>query len=100
MFCCRTLEGWVQDAGHRGVAFIAQHEENYRGFFIQARACDFPEHEKLSSIPTGVDLPPISIRSELGIQFCPFCGSPLEKVISDNIREFDQLAEQHAKYVA
>jgi len=93
-YCCDNFKRWVQSAGVRGFSAVAQSDCGYRFFCLQARGCDKQDEPKMKNIPKGLDIPnPLTIAMQVGIQYCPFCGTQLATFIAEAGDEFQVLAD-------
>jgi hypothetical protein len=73
-FCCRAFEYWHGMAGTRGFgAFAAEMQGAAATFIIQHRALDSDGN------PPAFTASPLSLVSDLVIQFCPWCGVKLDE---------------------
>jgi hypothetical protein len=73
-YCCRAFEYWHGMAGMRGFgAFAAQIGSTPASFIIQHRALDSD-----ASAP-AFSSSPLSLVSDLVVQFCPWCGVKLDE---------------------
>lgn len=69
-WCCATFEGHFENAGHRGLAVFFAAGEARPMFVLQVRAVE--------GDPEGLTFDgPISLVTETGLQFCPWCGRHL-----------------------
>jgi hypothetical protein len=82
-WCCKVFEGWFQQAGQRGLAVFASTEGSHPAFILQFRALS--PGKSLSHTES-----PVSLVSDVQIQFCPWCGANLEKTYVKNIRDLDR----------
>lgn len=73
-WCCSVFQGWYENGGQRGMAIAAKHTgQNTIKFFLQSRAID----GGVSKLPI-TDFP-ISVITQLGIDYCPWCGRELQR---------------------
>ena len=74
-WCCAAFQGNYEAAGRRGLSIVAEKSE-FRGiqFTIVARAVNDCDRERLPATPV-----PITLETETGIQFCPWCGCTLRE---------------------
>jgi len=86
-YCCGNFKESVEMVGSKGLSIIPEHIEefNLNFFVIQYRNYDIG-HE--------IEVKTLSIGNQ-AIHFCPWCGSNLSKLISDNLKEFIELAEKN-----
>ena len=95
MYCCDVLKGWISGAGEKGISVLARSEDEIRSFYLQARACDKDKEDLLKNIPKDCQIPRLGIVMQMGIQYCPFCGTLLKSLIGLHEEEFDALAKAH-----
>jgi hypothetical protein len=72
-WCCVGFEAAYQAAGERSIAVIVDEDQGEPEFFLQSRAVDAGDEQKIDAVV------PISLVIENGIQFCPWCGRSLHK---------------------
>ena len=74
-FCCRGFEWHFGYAGARGfsVLSVGKFYKDETAFFLQHRALD------IGAEPPAFAPSPLSLVSDLVIQFCPWCGTKLEE---------------------
>ncbi len=95
MFCCDLFKGLATNAGKRGISVIAHAESGYNGFFLQARMCDRIDESRMTNIPKGCEVPkPLTVAMQVGLKYCPFCGSNLGPLIANYKDEFDEFADK------
>ena len=99
MFCCRGLEILVDNAGLTGVAVLVYHISGEFIFNIQARSVSNEVESKLQDVPAVLhEEYHISIYSNIGLNYCPFCGTRLQSLINSSTRkDFEALAKKHRK---
>src|SRR5258708_25252970 len=97
MFCCVVFKNALLEAGRKGISILCRNDNRIRCFYLQARACDIDEEEKMKNLPRDCDIPKLRIVEQTGIQFCPFCGTKLDLIIAENQGEFDELAKAHER---
>jgi hypothetical protein len=98
--CCDVLDGLINNAGKDDYAVLAKSFGEYRFFVLQSRACRMDEELLFRNVPKEMSLPrPLHLVTQVGIQFCPFCGRSLAELIRENQIEFDRLSEEHYKMV-
>lgn len=84
-FCCRAFEHWNGAAGTRGFGlFAAESEQGPAMFLIQHRALD------ADTRPPEFSPSPLSLVSDLIIQFCPWCGTRLDQFYRDTQAQIDR----------
>lgn len=68
-FCCAGFEGMSDAAGKRGIGVFAEEEvAGQPSFFIQFRALD------PGDVPAFSTAFPLSLITQTGLAFCPWCG--------------------------
>lgn len=77
---------------------------DHRGFRLQTRALDADveaaEVERILSLPPDArGTANVALHTQIGIIFCPFCGSKLSRLIASNQNAFDALAADHAQFM-
>jgi len=83
-WCCAAFEGHFQMAGLRGFGvFTAPGLDAKPAFILQHRVVDLG-----SPYPRGEH--PLSVVSDVQIQFCPWCGARLQKQYHDQIHALDR----------
>jgi len=71
-WCYQPFQGYFDKAGHRGLAVVVDRDsEGIARFVIQHRSIDVESEQ-----PTSIDVP-MSLVSEVQIQYCPWCGQRL-----------------------
>lgn len=74
-WCCMAFEGHYMQAGSRGFTIlIGRNSAGKPQFVLQHRALDKGAEGSVKS-----DEAPISVVSDVVIQYCPWCGRRLEK---------------------
>jgi hypothetical protein len=100
MYCCKGLEILVDNAGSRGLSVLVYNTAGGFVFNIQARAISKESEEELLQSPTSLPLDEknVSIASNIGLNYCPYCGTHLQSLINPNTRkDFELLALRHKK---
>jgi hypothetical protein len=78
-WCCAQFEGWHSQSGQRGLGvFVKRSLDESKMFVLQHRAAD------PGVIVTTEPLAPVSLITDIGIQYCPWCGVRLEKWYGKN----------------
>ena len=94
--CCDRFQWLVNEAGTAGLSIIVRHVGHEYGFFLQGRACDADQEQTLQHIISSIVVPQsLRIVTQQGIQFCPFCGTPLIEVMHANANELCVVAPIH-----
>jgi len=99
--CCGPFGALVDEAGIRGLSIVASRVGQARGFRLQTRA--FDAATEASEIARRRSLPveyrgnaKIALHAQIGMRFCPFCGTDLQELIRANEPAFDELSARHA----
>jgi len=72
-WCCERFNNLFSEAGERGFAILVEKNTFGLTFLIQCRSV-----KEISDKPLNLNQP-ISLVSETGILYCPWCGVRLEK---------------------
>ena len=84
-WCCKVFQGWFQEAGKRGFGvFARERRDSTASFILQFRALDPGK-----SGPAYTESP-MSLVSDIHIQFCPWCGANLCNTYDSSLRELDR----------
>ena len=76
-WCCVSFKSLYEGAGHRGFAILVEQDETLGPLFIwQHRAVEQQDEKKLQAWKTDF---PVSLVSDTGLLFCPWCGKNLRK---------------------
>jgi hypothetical protein len=83
-WCCKAFQWSFEEAGKRGFSIIATRDgEGHVRFLLQHRVADLGNELQVKG--TGF---PVSLVSQSGIQFCPWCGHKLSKWYKNIMDEF------------
>jgi len=95
-FCCQGFQNLISNAGKRGLAAIVVRRPLARlDFLLQGRGVAYEDEASLGpNHPLPVRL---TISANLGLQYCPFCGYRLQKLIEKSPEPFEALAKEHQK---
>ena len=93
-FCCPGLQNSIQAAGQRGMAIIVVNTLGKTRLLFQSRGIAFDDLGKMRPMPDAPDVK-INVSSEIGLQYCPWCGKRLEKLLNASPEVFAGLAERH-----
>jgi hypothetical protein len=97
-YCCTGLRNLVACAGGRGNAVVVWLDSSGEPrLLLQSRGVSFDDQSKLR--PADVDVK-VNLSAEIGMRYCPLCGSLLEQVINENRGFFQKLAKAHERFVA
>jgi hypothetical protein len=85
-WCCIGFENMLGQAGRRGPAILvdASREHEPPRFFVQFRAVAQGTN---AHFPDDV---PISLVTEIGIKFCPWCGMSLAQFYAASARQLSR----------
>ena len=95
-WCCQTFKGWYDEAGKRGLGLLVGRSStnNDPYFLIQHRVVDSGLEKSV------VSANPVSVVSQIGILFCPWCGQNLravyKKVVDELARPDLEISPSHS----
>ena len=95
MFCCQGFEHLVRDAGKRGLAALARNTADGIRFVLQSRGVDFTDEQRI-----GTSAVNLNVAVDVGLRFCPFCGTKLKELVERDPVAFMDLARQHEKFLS
>jgi len=84
-WCCSQFQGWNSEAGRRGLGVFAMRSPDGQPFFV----LQFRATEPNVSVTTD-PVSPVSLVSEVGIQFCPWCGIRLLDSYRNNLTALER----------
>lgn len=84
-WCCAQFQGLHSEAGMRGMGVFARRSVDGAAYFVLQNRATEP-NVSVSTTP----LAPISLVSEIGIQFCPWCGVRLLEHYRDEIASLER----------
>jgi len=102
MFCCDGMKSLIANAGQRGISVLVYNTSSGFRFNIQGRAISKEDENRLAQHPTPNPTPltsdgHLTISANCGLNYCPFCGTKLQKLITrSTVGRFQALAEQHS----
>ena len=97
--CCDVFEEMVSNAGRAGFSAILTRIGPHVAFFLQGRAIDLDQEEKLRRLPLVTDPPrPFLVTFSRAIKYCPFCGSNFSTVLANNPSAVELLLHDHARF--
>jgi hypothetical protein len=74
-WCCGSFKSQYDAAGQRGFAILVDRDKTIGPYFLwQHRATEMGNETKLSDWKTDF---PVSLVSQTGLLFCPWCGKSL-----------------------
>jgi uncharacterized protein (DUF1684 family) len=82
-WCCPSFHGSVAQAGQRGFAIFADNSTKPARFLLQHRALD-------AGAPMPVYDGHLSVITDTGLSFCPWCGKELEKWYENHLPQLDR----------
>jgi len=78
-WCCAGFKGRYEQAGHRGFSVLIEKDEFLGArFSIQSRAVESSDQERFCRAIKPSEFP-VSIATETGVMFCPWCGVNLKR---------------------
>jgi hypothetical protein len=91
-WCCGIFKGWYEAAGERGIGVLVDRQVGGASTFtIQSRSVDLGDEGP-------IDHPrPITLVTEVQIQFCPWCGRRLADVYRDEVEVMMRPALRQAR---
>jgi hypothetical protein len=100
MFCCDGLQNLVDNAGRQGMSVLVYENLGTFRFNLQSRAVTKDTETLLSQEPIPLPIEGnICLSVNIGLKFCPFCGTALQTLISGSTqRRFEALAEKHKNF--
>jgi hypothetical protein len=66
-------------------------------FLLQSRGIALEDVSKVHPMPGAPDIK-INVSSEVGLQYCPWCGTRLQELVEASPDAFDDLAEKHKMF--
>ena len=90
-FCCIPFGDHINDAGHKGFAIIPFKnplEEDQYVYFIQSRSADIDDDEESRHITI-----------DIGIGYCPWCGTKLTEVTRMNKEAIAEIASKNQRLI-
>ena len=108
IYCCVGFKNLISNAGERGLSALVSEIEGAIRFELQGRAIPHPEELDITGVPgapqigrSGTVYERWTVSANIALNFCPFCGRNLQKLISKSTkRNFQQLAAEHSKIYA
>jgi hypothetical protein len=98
--CCDLFDSLINEAGKAGLAIVVKDCGPVVGFFFQARTHDLDQEEKFLRMPRASDPPrPFYVVMEQGFNYCPFCGTDLDTIRSQQANELAELVLKHEPFV-
>ena len=83
-WCCVVFRDYYERAGQRGFGVVVKRSGSQSPFFkLQFRAVEGGLEQKVSVPPNVV----MSLVTDLGVQFCPWCGEKLTKFYGSRIND-------------
>lgn len=77
-WCCDVFKGWFEASGERGLAIVVgRYEDGVPSFVMQHRSVDLDD-EGPKTHPR-----PLTLVSQLHVQFCPWCGQRLRDIYGE-----------------
>lgn len=96
MYCCTRLNELIHNAGSRGIAILVRNLSGVLSFVLQSRGIDIEDEDRTGRISGDVK---INLSCEIGIVYCPFCGTRLQDLIAREPEFFAKLAESHSRFL-
>jgi hypothetical protein len=84
-WCCATFRGWFDEAGNRGFAIVVEQSTTTQpSFSLQHRSVEMDD-EGPKQHPR-----PLTLVSQLGIIYCPWCGVELRKFYGADVGQMER----------
>lgn len=99
MFCCHGFQNRVEAAGQRGMAIVLHKTSSGMMFLLQSRGIALEDVKSVQLNPFPLDIK-INVSSEIGLQYCPWCGRRIQDLIEASPEAFEALAEKHKIFYA
>ncbi len=99
-FCCRSFEANIfnpYDKGTNIIPIIEQDTSQFILFFLSVSYNDLTKilHQNSSLGNLNFDF---TLFTQIHLNFCPWCGQSLEKLIKNQEKEFDVLCDEYKHY--
>ena len=93
------MQNLINNAGKRRMSALVRKTNAGFQFSLQSRAVSKEDETTLSQNPTPLPIKGnMTVAIAIGLQYCPFCGTNLQKLVTPLTRErFEILAEEQAK---
>jgi hypothetical protein len=100
MFCCDGLKNLMDNAGERGMSVLVYERPGGFRFNIQARAVSKETELRYSQTPPRLPIEGnVTLASNIGLNYCPFCGTELKTLVTPSTRkQFEGLANEHKRF--
>jgi len=89
----------IANAGQRGIAALLKETAKGLVFVEQCRGIAFEDESKIRPNPSAPDIK-INVSCTTGLPYCPSCGCQLQQLVETSPHAFQQLAEEHKKFLA
>jgi hypothetical protein len=101
MFCCDGFKNLIGDAGQRGMSVLVY--QTFSGefrFALQSRAISMEAEILLTQTPTTLPIKGnMTISANIVLNYCPFCGSKLRRLVTRSTKKhFQALAAEHKSF--
>jgi hypothetical protein len=98
--CCLEFQKLVDNAGNRGLSILVTGTPMGILCVLQSRGVAFSDHIAGIGWRDGIPKMSVNISSDVGIQYCPFCGCKIDTLVIDSPDVFFDLAQEHRRYVS
>ncbi len=85
--CCQNFKELMLNAGEKGFSAVPLHENDFLFFLLQYRSENVKVKEGIIKI------------ADIGIKYCPFCGTELAEIISNNQAYVAHLAKKNRSLI-
>ena len=79
------------------MAILVHKTSNEIMFLLQSRGIALADVGRVKSNPNAPDVK-INLSSEIGLQYCPWCGRQLQELIKASQEAFEELAKRHKSF--
>jgi hypothetical protein len=83
-WCCNTFKSWYEGAGERGNAILIGRTNGNPEFLLQHRSVEIGQENFIQADS------PLSLVSQIRIDYCPWCGCNLNKFYGKSVDALDR----------
>lgn len=94
--CCAGLKGLLSEAGAKGLAALVKKSGSQFVMVLQARGLAFADEHLVVADPSPRDRM-WKVSESCGMQYCPFCGAKIERIVARDPERFEEMATTHYK---
>ena len=104
MYCCDTLKRMIENAGQRGCSIVVNEWNGIIRFWLQLRSITHQQSkelcQELKEKSIGSAIENITNATAHCIEYCPYCGTRLHKLIKKYPKEYRILLASHKAYIS